>query len=75
MRIGVEFRLPARVRKRGKWYVLSCPSLDVHSQGRTKEEARKNLVDALLFFLESCCERRTLDEVLREAGFVPAIHD
>ena len=73
MNVGIEFRLPARIRKKGKWYVSSCPSLDVHSQGHTKEEARRNLVDALVFFLESCFERGTLEEVLREAGFVPAV--
>ncbi len=71
MQVGVEFRLPARIRKRGKWYVSSCPSLDVHSQGHTKEEARQNLIDALVFFLESCFERGTLEAVLRDAGFVP----
>jgi predicted RNase H-like HicB family nuclease len=72
MDIGIEFRLPARIRKKGKWYVSSCPSLDVHSQGHTKDEARRNLIDALVFFFESCFERGTLDEVLREAGFVSA---
>jgi predicted RNase H-like HicB family nuclease len=70
--IGIEFRLPARIRKKGKWFVSSCPSLDVHSQGHTKEQARRNLVDALVFFFESCFERGTLDAVLSEAGFVPA---
>jgi predicted RNase H-like HicB family nuclease len=72
MNVGIEFRLPARIRKKGKWYVSSCPSLDVHSQGHTKEEARRNLVDALVFFLESCFERGTLEAVLREAGFASA---
>jgi predicted RNase H-like HicB family nuclease len=71
--IGVEFRLPAKIRKKGRWYVSSCPSLDVHSQGHTKDEARRNLVDALVFFLESCFERGTLDAVLREAGLVPGV--
>ncbi len=71
MQFGVEFRLPAKIRKKGKWYVSSCPSLDVHSQGHTREEARQNLVDALVFFLESCFERGTLETVLRAAGFVP----
>ena len=66
--IGVEFRLPAKIRKKGRWYVSSCPPLDVHSQGHTKEEARRNLIDALVFFLESCFERGTLEEVLRDEG-------
>jgi predicted RNase H-like HicB family nuclease len=73
MQIGIEFRLPARIHKKGKWYVSSCPSLDVHSQGHSKNEARQNLIDALGFFLESCFERGTLEEVLREAGFAPGV--
>ena len=71
MQIGMEFRLPARIRKKGKWYVSSCLSLDVHSQGHTRDEARQNLIDALVFFLESCFARGTLEEVLRAAGFAP----
>ena len=68
MQVGVEFRLPARIRKRGKWYVSSCPSLDLHSQGHTKGEARQNLIDALVFFLESCVRRQTLGDVLSASG-------
>jgi predicted RNase H-like HicB family nuclease len=69
---AVQFTLPASFRKRGNWYISSCPSLDVHSQGKTRSEAEQNLVDALGSFLISCYERGTLDEVLRNAGFVPA---
>ncbi len=65
--IGVEFRLPAKIRKRGRWYVASCLPLDVHSQGRTREEAHQNLADAVLFFVESCIHRGTLGDVLRES--------
>ena len=72
MRVTMELGLPETVRRRGKWYVSSCLPLDVHSQGRTREEARRNLVEALTEFLLSCFERGTLNEVLREAGFVPA---
>jgi predicted RNase H-like HicB family nuclease len=71
MRIAMEFKVPARIRKKGKWFVSSCPLLDVHSQGRTRDQAQRNLVDALTSFLISCYDRGTLDEVLREAGFVP----
>jgi predicted RNase H-like HicB family nuclease len=70
MQASVEFTLPARVRKKGKWFVSSCDPLDVHSQGRTREEAERNLQDALSSFLSSCFERGTLDDVLRESGFV-----
>jgi len=68
----MEFDLPASIRKKGKWFISSCRALDVHSQGRTRQEAEHNLVDALASFLVSCYERGTLDTVLKESGFVPA---
>jgi hypothetical protein len=68
----VEFKLPARIRKKGKWFISSCLPLDVHSQGVTRDEAERNLIDALASFFISCFERQTLDEVLRDAGFVLA---
>ena len=67
----MELIVPATVRRKGKWYVSSCPLLDVYSQGRTEPEAKRNLVEALVEFLLSCFERGTLNEVLWEAGFIP----
>lgn len=67
-----EFRLPYSVKKRRKWYVAVCQSLDVASQGPTKEKALDNLRDAVRGFLSDCFERGTLEEVLQEAGFVSA---
>ena len=71
MRIAMEFKVPARIRKKGKWFISSCPLLDVHSQGHSRDEAEYNLVDALASFLISCDERGTLGQVLRDCGFVP----
>src|SRR6201998_213418 len=73
MQASMEFKLPAQVKKKGKWFISSCDLLDVHSQGRTREQAERNLQDALATFLLSCYERGTLETVLREAGFVPAV--
>ena len=55
--------------------MASCPVLDVFSQGTTREDARKNLEEALQLFLTSCIERGTLDEVLKDCGFVPGVPD
>ena len=73
MQVAMEFNLPARIRKKGKWFISSCRPLDVHSQGKTRQEAERNLVDALASFLISCFKRGTLDEVLKESGFVPSV--
>ena len=71
MQIVFKVILPAQVKKKGKWYVSSCPLLDVFSQGETKGKALKNLIEALRGFLISCYERGTLDEVLKDCGFKP----
>ena len=72
--VKVEFTLPVDVREAddgGAYYVSVCPPLDVLSQGETEEAALANLAEALQLFIESCFERGTLEEVLKDCGFVP----
>lgn len=71
MVVKVQFttQLPFLIKKRRKHFLASCPILDVHSQGETQEQAKNNLADALVLFFQSCFERGTLDEVLKESGF------
>jgi predicted RNase H-like HicB family nuclease len=38
--------------KEGKWYVAYCPDLGVTSQGKTLEEAQKNIREAVMLYLE-----------------------
>jgi len=35
------------------WYVALCPELDIASQGKSVEEARRNLIEAIELFLEA----------------------
>jgi len=46
-------KLTAVIEREGEGYVSLCPELDVASQGKTIEEARDNLRQALELFLES----------------------
>ena len=55
--------------KEGKTYVAYVPELDVSSCGVTEEEARKNIRDAVLGFLETSADMGTLGEILEEAGY------
>ncbi len=64
-----EVKVPVMIKKKAKAYVSSCAVLDVHSQGETESEARKNIAEAVRLFLITCLERGTLDNVLRECGF------
>ncbi len=74
MKVNVQFsmKLPVKITKKSKWFLASCPILDVHSQGDTKEQAKKNLGEALSLFFISCFERGVLDAVLKDCGFKPA---
>ena len=58
--------LPIKIKKKPGIYVSSC---DVHSQGYTEAEARKNIEEAVRLFITSCFERGTLEDVLKECGF------
>lgn len=51
-------------------YVSYEPKLEVASCGRTIEEARKNLDEAVSLFLEGAYEKGTLRQILEEAGYI-----
>ncbi len=42
----------AIIEREGNGYVSLCPELDIASQGDTREEARRNLTEAVEGFLE-----------------------
>ena len=69
--INIALHLPARIFQEGDVYVSHCPTFDVYSQGNAPDEARKNLSEAITAFLITCFELGTLDEVLKESGFLP----
>ncbi|MBI2336324.1 MAG: type II toxin-antitoxin system HicB family antitoxin [Deltaproteobacteria bacterium] len=46
-------KFSAIITKEEKWYVARCPELNVTSQGKTFEEAQKNLSEAIELYLES----------------------
>jgi len=69
--VDIKVKLPVKIQKRKKWLLASCPVLDIHSQGDTETQARKNLTEAVSLFLVSCFERGILDEVLKKCGFKP----
>ena len=74
-KVHVEFTVPAEVRQDGAYFVAGCPPLDVFSQGESEESALANLAEALQLFVESCYERGTLEEVLKDCGFKLAGND
>ena len=69
MQITVTFKLPIRLEKDGDWIVSHCDAFDIASQGRTEEEAKHNIIEALGLFLKGAYEMGTLEEVMKECGF------
>ncbi|PIR71848.1 MAG: hypothetical protein COX89_01690 [Candidatus Nealsonbacteria bacterium CG_4_10_14_0_2_um_filter_37_10] len=48
----MTYRFTIILNREGKWYVARCIELGVVSQGRTIEEAQKNLKEAVELYLE-----------------------
>lgn len=46
-------KLNAVITKEENWYVAHCVELEVVSQGKTVEEAEKNLKEAVELYIES----------------------
>ena len=41
------------IEREEDWFVALCPELDIASQGKTVEEARANLIEAIELFFEA----------------------
>jgi len=64
----ITFR--AEILREGNLYVGLCPELSVSSFGKTIEEARRSLHEAIEAFIEECEAMGTLEDVMSEAGFI-----
>jgi len=65
-------KLTALIEREGDGYVSLCPELDVASQGKTIEEARDNLREALELFVEAASPEE-LKQRLRGEMFVTQV--
>jgi len=57
----------AVIERDDDWYIALCPELDIASQGKSVEEARRNLIEAIELFFEAASpseiRERTRSEV------------
>ena len=42
---------PIMILREGKWFVASCPTLDIATQGQTEEEVKENMADLIQEYL------------------------
>jgi predicted RNase H-like HicB family nuclease len=46
-----QVSLPIIIAKKNKWFIASCPILDIATQGRTEKEAKENMTDLINDYL------------------------
>ena len=74
--IALDVHLQAFVRRdTSRRWVAVCPMVGVVSQGKTADDAKRCLQEAIELWFESCVERGVLDQALREANFRPSQFD
>jgi predicted RNase H-like HicB family nuclease len=49
--MALQVPVPILLTKEGKWFVGSCPILDIATQGRTEREVKENLADLIHEYL------------------------
>lgn len=49
--MAVQVPLPILIAKESKWFVASCPILDIATQGRTEKEVKENMADLITEYL------------------------
>ena len=65
----MNLNVTIEVWHKGKWYVAKCPELDFISQGKTREEAKNNLLEVIQIQFEEMSQTDALDEYLAECGY------
>jgi predicted RNase H-like HicB family nuclease len=65
----MELNITIEIRKKGNWFLARAPELDFISQGRTREEAKKNLLEVARIQFKEMKEVGTLEDYLLECGF------
>ena len=65
----MKLEITIEVVKKGEWYLARIPELDFISQGKTVEEAKKNLLEVVRIQIEAMKEMGTLEDYLFECGF------
>ena len=65
--VNIEYTV--HIWKEGNQFVAHAMPLDVMSSGRSPEEARKALDEAVHLFLVTTADHGTLEEILEEAGY------
>ena len=70
--MATAHQFTAIIEREGDSYVALCPELDIASQGKTVEQARSNLKEAIELFFESASHEE-IQERLHEEVFITRV--
>ena len=65
------FQLTAVIERDDDWFVATCPEVDVVSQGKTIEDARSNLLEAVELFFEAASPSEIKRRLKKETYIMP----
>ena len=68
---GKSLQLTAVIEREDDWFVATCPEVDVVSQGKTIEEARSNLLEAVEGFFEIASPSEIRRRLKKETYIMP----
>jgi predicted RNase H-like HicB family nuclease len=71
----MNINLTIEIWKKGKWFIARTPELDFISQGRTHDEAKKNLLEVIKIQFKEMKKMGTFKDYLDECGFKIKNHD
>jgi len=66
-----SFQLTAVIEREDDWFVATCPEVDVVSQGKTIEQARANLLEAVELFFEVASPSEVKRRLKKETYVMP----
>ena len=64
-----NIQLPVNFYQEGEWVIATSPALEITTQGRDFDEARKNFEELLGIFFEEYKDIGLLEKVLSECGW------
>jgi predicted RNase H-like HicB family nuclease len=66
-----SFQFTAVIEREDDWFVATCPEVDVVSQGKTIEDARANLLEAVELFFEVASPSEIKRRLKKETYVMP----
>ena len=65
----MHLKATIEIWQKGNWFLAKIPELDFIAQGKTREEARGNLLEVMQIQFKEMKELGTFEDYLGECGF------